>query len=319
VNTASQSRLEELVATRLAQEQPAAVVDAGTHAARRFGNSVRAVLFYGSGLRDREIAGKILDFYVLVEDYETAFDKPWLAKATHLLPPSVFYDENEFASDRLRSKVNVVSLADFAQRARSKGSDITIWARFAQPAALLLCHDEAAARIVRKSVVAAVRRMLAEALPFCSRGADAQRVWTTALSLTYGAELRAEPPGKAEELFAADANYYEELFSAALPAMGVALEETAGEASPRLAEAPMSAERRRAAWRWRKRRFLGKAGSLLRLIKAAFTFDGGIDYLAWKIERHSGVPVQPTPWQRRHPILGGLTLFLRLRRRGAFR
>jgi len=72
-------------------------------------------------------------------------------------------------------------------------------------------------------------------------------------------------------------------------------------------------------WKWFLRRANGKFVSFSRLVKGAFTFDGGIDYLAWKISRHSGVEITPTPWQRRHPILAGLMLFIQLRRRGAFR
>ena len=311
--------LAELVADRLAREQPAAVMAAGQHAAERFGESVLALLFYGSGLRDGEIADKILDFYVLVSDYDSAFSNAWLARATGLLPPGVFYDETEFDGRRLRSKVNVISLDDFARRAASAGSDITIWARFAQPAALLICRDAATKDRVIEAVANAVRRMLAEALPLCDARADARKAWTTAFSLTYAAELRAEKPGKSDELFEADAGYYERLFAAALKDMRSGSESAPEDEQPRLAPAPSPAERRQARRRWRKRRIAGKTGSILRLIKAAFTFDGGIDYLAWKIERHSGVPVVPSPWQRRHPILGGLALFLELRRRGAFR
>lgn len=69
---------------------------------------------------------------------------------------------------------------------------------------------------------------------------------------------------------------------------------------------------------WGLRRVQGKFLSVARLIKASFTFDGGIDYLAWKISRHSGVKIELTPWQRRHPLLAGIVLFWRLRRRGAF-
>ena len=40
-----------------------------------------------------------------------------------------------------------------------------------------------------------------------------------------------------------------------------------------------------------------------RLVKAAFTFDGGVDYVLWKVRRHSGVVVPGTDWQRRHTLL----------------
>ena len=70
---------------------------------------------------------------------------------------------------------------------------------------------------------------------------------------------------------------------------------------------------------WKARRLRGKALSVLRLIKAAFTFQGGADYLAWKIERHSGVAVKLSAWQRRHPILASVWLMPKLYLKGAFR
>jgi hypothetical protein len=54
-------------------------------------------------------------------------------------------------------------------------------------------------------------------------------------------------------------------------------------------------------------------------MKASFTFQGGADYLAWKIERHSGQKITLKPWQRRHPIVAGALMLPALRRKGAIR
>ncbi len=51
-----------------------------------------------------------------------------------------------------------------------------------------------------------------------------------------------------------------------------------------------------------------KAVDLLRLAKASATFAGGLDYLAWKINRHAGTRIAIQPWQRRWPIIGALVL-----------
>jgi hypothetical protein len=59
--------------------------------------------------------------------------------------------------------------------------------------------------------------------------------------------------------------------------------------------------------------------SVPRLAKAAVTFEGGVDYALWKVERHSGVRVEAGPWQRRHPILAAVPLGWRAWRQGAFR
>jgi len=48
---------------------------------------------------------------------------------------------------------------------------------------------------------------------------------------------------------------------------------------------------------------MGKPYNVLRLVKASTTFEGAARYAAWKIERHTGVPVDITPWRERHPVL----------------
>ena len=56
-----------------------------------------------------------------------------------------------------------------------------------------------------------------------------------------------------------------------------------------------------------------------RLAKASFTFAGGVDYIAWKINRHAGTDIQIKPWQRRWPLLAAVSLLPRLLRSGAVR
>ncbi len=116
--------------------------------------------------------------------------------------------------------------------------------------------------------------------------------WEGLFSNTYRTELRPESAGRAAQIVNADADYYARLTTL--------LKGTT----------PMASS-------WTAKRGLGKLWSLARLAKAAFTFQGGADYAAWKIERHSGVKIEVTPWQRRHPFLAGLLLLPRLlRRRG---
>ena len=59
--------------------------------------------------------------------------------------------------------------------------------------------------------------------------------------------------------------------------------------------------------------------SFARLAKASLTFAGGAEYIAWKINRHAGTDIQLKPWQRRHPLLAGLSLLPRLLKSGAVR
>src|SRR5215218_1415507 len=78
--------------------------------AQKHGKASRAVLFYGSCLREKQLDGLMLDFYLIVSDYRAAYDKSWLAAANRLIPPNVFH----FEHGALTAKYAVLSEADFA-------------------------------------------------------------------------------------------------------------------------------------------------------------------------------------------------------------
>jgi hypothetical protein len=120
---------------------------------------------------------------------------------------------------------------------------------------------------------------------------------------SYRTELRAEKPHRAEAIVAHDRERWKRV-SAAL---------RAGEGE-RATETPAQAARH-----WRRRRVEGEALSVLRLVKASFTFAGGAEYIAWKIGRHAGAPVEFRAWERRHPLLAAPFVLWRLRRRGIVR
>ena len=71
------------------------------------------------------------------------------------------------------------------------------------------------------------------------------------------------------------------------------------------------------AWRRFQRRT--RRIQVLRLAKASATFAGGVDYIAWKINRHAGTQIRIKPWQRRWPLLAAITLLPRLLKSGAVR
>ncbi len=291
----------------------AAPIAAITEAARRrHGEAVAAVLFYGSCLRLGDDDGKIVDLYVLVDGYATAYGAGLRATLNWLLPPNVFYLETPFEGRTVRAKYAVVSLDDFAKGASGGWFHPYLWARFAQPCRLSYCRDEA----VREAMIVALSRSVMK----CAREGLAliggerfspRDLWVALFRNTYRTELRAEPPERAGEIYDANAAHYEKLSAAALAGLGAVAEEGGRWRRARPAPAP--------AGKWLARRVLGKLLSVARLVKAAFTFQDGARYLLWKIERHSGVSITLTPWQRRHPILASTVLFWRLYRKGAFR
>jgi hypothetical protein len=144
---------------------------------------------------------------------------------------------------------------------------------------------------------------------------DSKQLWSEGLSHTYRCEFRSEPPGHAEKLF----GYWPEYYRAVTASMSE-LEpsyERVGD-SDDFQNISSNAARRWSGPSWWLRRVQGKILSTLRILKAALTFDGALDYLLWKIKRHSGVYIEPTSLQRKYPVIFAWPLLWRLWRRGAF-
>ena len=291
--------LHELVAAELGEPVDPRVADVAAAIAARYGEAARAVLFYGSCLRQRELGGLMLDFYLIVSDYREAYGRGWLAFANRLIPPNVF----PFEHQGLVAKYAVLSEADLARECGPEAGSVSVWARFAQPARLVWAKDQAARMRTIASVARAAPTLFALTRPMMASGADDPiQVFRAGFALTYGAELRAERQERSGAIVDADPDYYRRL--------GVAV--LAAGLPP---ERPPRAEAR--AWRGRRRK--GKALTVVRLMKASTTFAGGIDYLAWKINRHAGTRIEIKPWQRRWPLVGALILLPRLLKRGAIR
>ena len=302
--------IEQLVAAELAEPVDPRVAAMGEAVAAKYGSASRAVLFYGSCLREANLDGLMLDFYLIVSDYAQAFGKGWFALANRLLPPNVF----PFEHHGLIAKYAVLSEADFARLASSETRNVSVWARFAQPSRLVWVSDEAARTRAICAVARAAPALLAAARPMLPDSLAVDVLWEEAFRLTYAAELRAERKGRAGSVVAAEPERYRRFTAPALIAAGI---DAAIEGDHLRFARPADRGTGDAAWQRRRRE--GKALTLARLAKASTTYAGGIDYLAWKINRHAGTAIEIKPWQRRWPLLGAISLLPRLIARGAVR
>lgn len=304
--------LQKLVRAELGTPVDPAVMAFARHIAGLLGESARAVLFYGSCLRTAGFEGQMLDFYVIVSDYLSACEKGWMATANRLIPPNVF----PVRHNGLQAKYAVLSEADFARLASSRTRNVSVWARFAQPSRLVWSSDDAAADRAVLAITQAAPALLDAALPMIETPIDALDLWREAFALTYAAELRAERTGRAASVVDFDPERYRQFTAPVLAKLGI---DTAVQGDRILV--PMRSKRatRAARWGWRRRRIGGKLLTVARLAKASATYAGGVDYLAWKINRHAGTEIVVRPWQRRWPLLGAILLLPRLLMRGAVR
>lgn len=306
-------RLHDLIETEWQRPVPPAVAQLAERLARRATNSA-AVLYYGSTLRDDTLEG-VLDFYILLDSVRAWPGSAAARLGNRLLPPNVGYFEGTQGGHTLRAKYAVMSLAQFRRGIAFGSLDTTLWARFCQPCACVWERtpaDRAAALDLVAHATGTAARWAAALGP--ARGV-AGDYWRALFSHTYDAELRVEKARRGTDIVARDPDRYARLLPAAWRADGVGFEAAGDRLAPRLTPRERSALARR----WRRRARLGKLLNLARLAKALFTFERAAEYAAWKIERHSGVRIELSDWQRRHPLLAAPGLYRRLRRLGVLR
>src|SRR4051812_30266788 len=153
--------LQKLVAEELNRPIDPRASALATAIAKRHGAASQAVLFYGSCLRQKQLDGLMLDFYLIVSHYRAAYVKRWLAVANRMIPPNVFY----FEHDGLVSKYAVLSEADFAHECSPQAWTVSTAARFAQPSRLVWSKNKSAAARVLTVVAGAAPTLLGWTLP----------------------------------------------------------------------------------------------------------------------------------------------------------
>lgn len=246
-----------------------------------------AVLFYGSNLRTGSLEG-VLDYYVLTDGAQV--EKIW---------PRVSYHEANVAGEDVRAKVATMSLEKFAYAASGASRDTTIWARFVQPCGLIWSRDDAAASMVLDAVCDAAKTAARLVAALGPQSGPAQDYWRALFRATYKAEFRVEKPGREDSILSVNAAHFDGLLAAAWEADGIEFAQSADVLTPRISD---QSRQNILRW-WAKRQRLGKPFNIARLLKATTTFEGAGRYAAWKIERHTGVPVKVTPWREAHPVL----------------
>jgi hypothetical protein len=190
-----------------------------------------------------------------------------------------------------------------------------LWGRFSQPAGIVYARDEAAAAAVSEALARAVMTLITRVLPCLPGWFTSRDLWRRGLELSYRAELRSEQSHRQVRLYDANSAYFDTVTRPALGALPWPV--TQSEAGYR-ATVPMTL-RKACIAAWRLRRLQGKLLSALRLAKGMLTFEGGVEYVRWKIERHTGVTADVAPRLRRIPLLAAGVLAWRVYRRGGFR
>ncbi len=285
----------------------------------RYGENVVAVLFYGSCLRSGDPYDGLVDLYLIVDRYRDANSSLARAAWNRLLPPNVFYTEVEHEGRTVRSKYAVLTLTDLQRGTSRRWFHSYLWGRFCQPVAIAWHRDGDSRQHIDSCLMQAVDTFLQRALPALPPEGDMVSLWRDGLTLSYRTELRPESTNRAGELVTANLSYYETVTRHVESSLAPAFRLHDSETGLRYRADYTPIKRLGAISGWKLRSAQGKLLSVSRLLKGLFTFDGGLDYIAWKLERHSGVSVEIPERVRRWPLIFIWSMFWDLYRRGAFR
>lgn len=280
----------------------------------RFGQSLDAIIVYGSCLRTHDFQEGVVDLYVIVNSYSAAYSERHLRVLNAALPPNVFYIEAGKDEKKIRAKYAVLSITDL-----EKGIKLWfhsyLWSRFAQPVRVLYSRDNEVRSGLYYLFAESVIRFLKTTLPAMPPGEyNTEEIWVNGLTLTYTAELRPEQQSRARHITHQALGDLTRLTKHAADAVPGKIEALARGYYRIYSD---SRSQRRCRWAWHLRRWQGRLLSIARLIKAVFTFKDCVEYAAWKIKRHTGITIEVTPVLQRHPILFGFNILWRLLRRDA--
>lgn len=292
----------------------------------RHNGAVCGILLYGSCLRSGDLYDGLIDLYLVCDDYRSACRSRLGAVGNWLLPPNVFYAEQSDGERVMRSKVSLVSLRDFRRACSPARFESYFWGRFAQPVRLLYWRDDGIRHALECTLLQACATLLQRALPALPERGTLEALWQGALGLSYATELRSERSGRAAELAGAARTFYAAVTQhhSASGTLPLTLRRGPGQEDSHAGALVYRSEigagtRRRAGVAWFLRRLQGKLLSILRLLKALFTFEGGLDYIAWKLTRHSGQEIVIPERVRRAPLIFVWGFIWRLYRRGVIR
>jgi hypothetical protein len=298
-------------------------VSAGAHAVADglralYPQAARGILFYGSCLRRSDDEG-VLDLYVLVDRYRTTYDSRWLVLLNTVLPPNVFYFETRLGDQTIRAKYAVLSLSGLTRSTSPRTFEPYFWARFAQPCALVYAAESAVTQQVSEALAEAVVTLVEHGTALVPERFTTAELWKTTLRETYRCEVRAERAVAPVDLYLASPERYDAITRLALPSLSYPVGAQTDSGETQWSVHVPAWRRRIAPWVWAVRRVHGSILFVLRLLRNGLIFEGGVDYVIWKIERHSGVEVDRSWRNSRVPLFRLVAELWRLYRRGAIR
>jgi hypothetical protein len=283
------------------------------HLVRLAPGCLYGVIFFGSRRTGASGADSFSahDLFVVVEAYTPFYralhasgivhrHPATLATVSRLLPPSQVSLRLD-GEDGLpfHAKCSVIDVASFRRETSRARRDHFCMGRLFQPTEVVYAKDAAAADDLLDALLRALEETYRWVRPWLPPSFDAQVYGRTLLEVSLSGEIRPEPAGRAQALFAAQRGETVPVYERLLEGLAAEGELRAGPRGFVLDRAVGARERLR--WRAYFGRSLARA--TLRWAKHVFTFEGWLDYIVHKVRRHGGGDVELSARERRMPLV----------------
>jgi len=213
-----------------------------------------------------------------------------------LLPPT----QIRLAHGEGLVKASVLSTAAMARATSAQRKDQFVAGRLFQDVHVVWARDDAFAGVILKAVESARLVTLDWVSPDLPERFDVPQYVRQLLRTSFRFEVRPETRGRADALYEAQASRLLPIFDDVLKVLSSQGRlQSLGEGMYSLGRSASKGEafRRRVFMEWSRVR------ATARWPKHAVTFDGWLDYILRKAERHSGETIVLTPLERRFPLI----------------
>ena len=277
---------------------------------KRHPERVKAVIYYGSSLRDLDKPDKMLDFYVIVDSYRKTHKSLVRAFLNYLIPPAVYYYETLDKNNILiKCKYSIISLPAFEKLSGEKSFLSMIWGRFCQPCSILYSESSTITDRLITARENSVRHMASQITPLISGPIKSSQFWAKGFHESYRTELR---PESSEKRAIEIVERYENRYSRITTVLFGKPDKDGYYLTPHETRIYTKSK-------WFIRRLIGKPMTAIRVINSAATFDGGLNYILMKLKNHSGVTISPTSFEKKHPVICSPIMGWKLWKKGAFK
>lgn len=292
------------------------VLAAAAELAHLGGDAVVGIVFFGSRRSGaaRADSWSAHDFFVIVRSYLPFYEAlhargaihrgpRLMALVSHILPPSqVSLRLQGEGAEPFHAKCSVIDLRSFRRETSARRRDHFCIGRLFQPSEVVYSAGKEVGEDLVDALVSAHTETYRWVRPWLAPRFDVPGYCLTLLRVSLGQEIRPEPEGRAQALFAAQEAELVPAYALLLRDLVEAGELSAGPGGPlefTLVRPAGLGER------LRLRAYFGRSlvRATVRWAKHIVTFEGWLDYILRKVRRHEGTEVELSPRERRLPLL----------------